>query len=164
VTTPESDPLIGVRAEGETVERIQEADDSLSQRIEALRQTLGELTPEVARIQVEQKSVWGWLKGGAGFIAFDIIITIIGIIFGLSIHRVENDNRVLLDQVQNQQDRVNTNIHETCTLYGIFMSFYSDAAKARFAGGPAAYDQGYIKLQGSADRLQCGLKHVVPGT
>ena len=164
MTTPDSDPFIGKNVLGETVERIYEADDSLSQRIESLRQTLGELTPEVTRLQTEQKSVWGWLKGGAGFVAFDIVITVIGIIFGLSIHHVENDNRVLLDQVRNQQTKVNTNIHETCSLYGTFESFYSEAAKARFVGGPAQYDQLYLQLQQSGDRLQCGLKHVVPGT
>lgn len=152
------DPAINHTAE------IQAADDSLAVRVEALRKVIADLSPEVTKLQTDQKTVWGWLKSGAGFVAFDIIITIIGIIFGLNIHNVENSNRVLLDQVQGQQSRLNTSIHETCNLYGTFLSFYSDAAKARFAGGPAQYDQLYLTLQNSSDRLQCGTKHVVPGT
>jgi hypothetical protein len=46
----------------------------------------------------------------------------------------------------------------------LFLNFYSDAARARFPQGAAAYDQGFTQLQKSSDNLQCGLKHVVPGT
>jgi hypothetical protein len=161
MTTPE-DPMIG--DQGQKMERVIQADEALADRIESLRQVIGELTPEVAKIKTEQKSVWGWLKGGGVLIAFDLLVTIAGVIFGIYLHRVQNNNEVLIEQVQNNQTRLNTSIHETCNLYGTFLGFYSDAAKARFVGGPAQYDQLYLTLQSSSDRLQCGTKHVVPGT
>lgn len=140
------------------------ADDVLSARVESLRRTLAELAPEITKLQGEQKSVWSWLKGGAGFLVFDIVITIIGVIYGISLHSVEHQNDALITQLQIQQARLGTSVHETCNLYGLFESFYSDAARARFPQGGVAYDQGYIQLQHSSDNLQCGLKHVVPGT
>jgi len=146
------------------MERISNADDALNERIEALRQTLAQLTPDVKKLQGEQKTTWTWIKGGAGFIAFDVIITVAGLIFGIYLHHVEEDNHKLLSQVQDNQARLNTSVHETCNLYGTFESFYSDAAKARFVSGPQAYDNLYRQLQVSGDNLQCGIKHVVPGT
>jgi hypothetical protein len=143
---------------------MQVADDSLAVRVEALRKVISELSPEVTKLQTEQKTVWSWLKSGAGFIAFDVLITIVGLFYGIYLHRIESNNQALLDQTKQQQERLNTSIHETCNLYGMFESFYSDAAKGRFVGGPQQYDNLYIQLQTSADHLQCGLKHVVPGT
>jgi hypothetical protein len=163
MTTPEGlDPVI--RPDASALERIQTADDTLAQRVESLRKTIAELSPEVTRIQTEQKTVWAWVKSGAGFVLFDVIITIAGIFFGIHLHNVQNTNNDLIATVQHNQARLDASIHETCNLYGLFMSFYSDAAKVRFAGGPIAYDHGYIQLQSSSDRLQCGIKHVVPGT
>lgn len=143
---------------------VSDTDNALATRMESLRQTLAELTPEVTKLQNEQKSTWTWLKGGAGFIAFDILVTALGLILGVNVYRVEHQNDALIAQIQQQQVRLGTSIHETCNLYGLFDSFYSDAAKARFAGGPVKYDQLYAQLQVSSDNLQCGLKHIVPGT
>jgi hypothetical protein len=162
MTTPTNDPHISQHAA--TVEKIAAADDSLSVRIEGLRQTLAQLAPEVTKLQSDQKSVWGWLKGGAGFIVFDIIVTVLGIILGFNVYSVSHQNDQLIAQLQQQQTRLGTSIHETCNLYGTFIGFYSPAARERFAGGPAQYDQLYVTLQKSADNLQCGVKHVIPGT
>lgn len=160
---PPQDPHIAEEAQPPAA-TLGEADSALAARMESLRLTLAELTPEVTKLQNDQKSTWAWLKGGAGFIAFDILVTAIGFIIGISVYRVEHQNDALIAQIQQQQARLGTSIHETCNLYGLFESFYSDAAKARFAGGPVKYDQGYVQLQRSADNLQCGLPHIVPGT
>jgi hypothetical protein len=156
------DPMVGPQAAA--MERIQKADDSLTARIENLRKTLGELTPEVSKLQQDQRTTFSWLKGGAGFIAFDVFVTVAGLLLGFHLHSVTNQNHNLIEQVQQNQARLDTSIHETCHVYGTFIGFYSDAAKSRFAGGPAQYDQLYIQLQQSSDRLNCGIKHVVPGT
>ena len=162
VINPANDPALSPHAE--MLADAQSADAALAERVEALRKTLAGLSPEVTKLQSEQKTVWSWLKGGGVLIAFDLLVTIAGVIFGVYLHRVQNNNEALIEQVQNNQMRLNTSIHETCNLYGTFLNFYSDAAKARFTGGPAQYDQLYLTLQNSSDRLQCGTKHVVPGT
>lgn len=159
---PYSDPVVSPEAESLASPLVN--DDALATRVEALRKVISELSPEVVALQKSQKSVWGWLKGGAGFIAFDVAITLVGLFFGLHLRTLSADNQALLVQVQQQQARLGTSIHETCNLYGLFESFYSDAARNRFPQGPVAYDQGYVQLQRSSDHLQCGLKHVVPGT
>lgn len=165
MTTPhETYPDPAVSPEAESLINADGNDDALATRVEALRKVISELSPEVVALQKSQKSVWGWLKGGAGFIAFDVLITLAGLFFGLHLRTLSDDNQQLLAQVQQQQVRLGTSIHETCNLYGLFESFYSDAARNRFPQGPMAYDQGYIQLQHSSDNLQCGLKHVVPGT
>jgi hypothetical protein len=151
--------------------RVASSDVALAERVESLRKTLAELAPTIQTLEkkqgaTEQKqnTVMTWLKGGAGFIAFDIIITILGLIFGLNLAHVNNNNKAVIAQLQAQQATLDSSIHETCRLYGTFMSFYSPAARDRFVGGPGQYDQLYSTLQLSADRLNCGLKHVVPGT
>lgn len=159
---PYPDPVVSPEAESLVNPPVN--DDALATRVEALRQVISELSPEVTALQKSQQSVWGWLKGGAGFIAFDVAITLVGLFFGLHLRTLSADNQALLAQVQQQQARLGASIHETCNLYGLFESFYSDAARSRFPQGPVAYDQGYIQLQHSSDNLQCGLKHVVPGT
>lgn len=158
MTIPE-DPHISSQAE-----QLSPADVVLSARMADLQKSLNDLTPEVTKLQTDQRSTWAWLKGGAGFIAFDIVVTILGIILGVNVYNVSHDNDALISQLQEQQVRLNNSIHETCNLYGTFLNFYSDAAKVRFAGGPAQYDQLYTVLQTSSDRLNCGTKHVVPGT
>jgi hypothetical protein len=162
VINPANDPALSPHAE--MLADAQSADAALAERVEALRKTLSKLPQEITDLKNEQKSVWSWLKGGGVLIAFDLLVTIAGVIFGIYLHRVQNNNEALIEQVQNNQTRLNTSIHETCNLYGTFLGFYSDAAKARFVGGPAQYDQLYLTLQSSSDRLQCGTKHVVPRT
>lgn len=163
MTDPTQDPHIAEEAQP-PVGSLNDVDSALATRMESLRQTLAQLTPEVTKLQNEQKSTWAWLKSGAGFIAFDIIITVLGIIYGYNLHTVEHQNDALLSQLQTQQARLATSIHETCNLYGTFINFYSPAARDRFTGGAAQYNELYIVLQRSADNLQCGIKHVVPGT
>jgi hypothetical protein len=91
-------------------------------------------------------------------------VTVLGVVMGFNLYSVEHQNDALINQIRDQQVRLGVSIHETCNLYGTFLNFYSDAAKARFVGGPAQYDQLYLTLQTSADNLQCGIRHVVPGT
>lgn len=148
----------------EAAAAISAADDALASRIEGLRQTIAQLAPEVTKLQGEQKSTWAWLKGGAGFIVFDIIVTVLGFVLGINVYNISHQKDALIVQLQQQQSRLGVSIHETCNLYGTFISFYSSAARDRFVGGPAQYDLLYVTLQKSADNLQCGIKHVVPGT
>lgn len=157
-----SDPHIAPHAEA--VQQLAAVDDTLSNRVESLRKTLSELAPEVTKIRGEQNTVWSWLKGGGILIGFDILVTILGVILGFNVYSVQHQNDALIAQLQQQQGRLNVSIHEACNLYGTFESFYSDAAKARFVGGPVQYDILYKQLQASGDRLECNLKHVVPGT
>jgi hypothetical protein len=161
MTTP-ADPHVNPEVIGDTP--IVGPESAIANRMEALRKTLAELTPEVTKLQQEQKSTWAWLKGGAGFVVFDILVTVAGLILGVNVYSVSHQNDALITQLQQQQTRLAVSIHETCNLYGTFIGFYSPAAKDRFAGGPAQYDQLYLVLQKSADNLQCGVKHVVPGT
>ncbi len=156
-----TDPLRNPTA---PAEQLRMADEAITARMADLQKSLNDLTPEVTKLQTDQKTTWTWLKSGAGFIAFDIIVTVLGIILGVNVYNVSHDNDALISQLQEQQVKLNNSIHETCNLYGTFISFYSDAAKSRFAGGPAQYDQLYTVLQTSSDRLNCGTKHVVPGT
>lgn len=153
-----ADPVIHPSAE------LRAADDALAQRVEALRKTIADLSPVVSTLQTEQATVWTWLKSGGVLIAFDLLVTIVGVLFGIYLHHVQNSNQTLITQVSANQTRLNVSIHETCNLYGMFESFYSPAARDRFVGGPVLYDKLYIQLQNSSDHLQCGLKHVVPGT
>jgi hypothetical protein len=60
--------------------------------------------------------------------------------------------------------QLRTSVHEQCYVDSLFLDFYSAKSRAAAPMGTVAYDQGFIRLQGSADRLGCGLKHVVPGT
>jgi hypothetical protein len=159
---PANDPHIN--AEAQPPAAMSDVDNALAARMESLRKTLAELTPEVTKLQNDQKSTWAWLKGGAGFIAFDILVTLAGVILGVNVYSVSHQNDQLITQLQQQQIRLGTSIHETCNLYGTFINFYSPASRDRFAGGAAQYNQLYIVLQHSADNLQCGIKHVVPGT
>lgn len=158
-----SDPALSPQAE--TLAGIQSAaDDALAARVEALRKTIATLSPEVTKLQTEQQTVWTWLTRGGVLIAFDLLVTITGVIFGFYLHHVQSANEALIGQVKVNQERLNTSIHETCNLYSTFLGFYSDASKVRFIGGPVQYDKLYVTLQNSSDRLQCGTKHVVPGT
>jgi hypothetical protein len=163
MTTP-ADPHVNPEAVEAPPIAVVGPESAIADRMEQLRKTIAELTPEVTKLQQEQKSTWAWLKGGAGFVVFDILVTVAGLILGINVYSVSHQNDALISQLQAQQARLATSIHETCNLYGTFINFYSPAARDRFAGGPVQYDQLYLVLQKSADNLNCGVKHVVPGT
>lgn len=62
------------------------------------------------------------------------------------------------------RSQLQQSIHEQCSLYGLIVPSYSDAAKARSPLGPDAYTNAYRRMQVSADNLHCGIPHKVPGT
>jgi hypothetical protein len=134
-------------------------------RVESLRQTTAEMVPDVARIQIEQKDMRNWLVGSVVFIALVLLVAVIGVLVGYSTrHALNRDEETIARLQQQQQSQMVTRIQDTCPLYVRFFKAYNDADRARFAAGPAAYDQSYIELQNSADHLGCNLTHVVPGT
>lgn len=106
---------------------------------------LAALLTEIRDVKVDQGRSWKWLKRGGGFIAFDVVVTILGLIAGFALW--------------DQQDRIDTTIHETCSLYSLVINSYSPAAAARSPLGPAQYDAVYRQLQISSDNLNCHIKH-----
>lgn len=71
---------------------------------------------------------------------------------------------VLLHNQSTQNARIETSIHEQCSLYALIIPSYGEASKQRSPLGPAAYDNAYRQMQNSADHLNCGIPHTVPGT
>lgn len=71
---------------------------------------------------------------------------------------------VLLRNQSAQNARLEASIHEQCSLYGLVIPSYRDAARAASPLGPDGYDNAYRQMQTSADHLNCGIPHKVPGT
>lgn len=115
---------------------------------------LSVLLKELGEVQSEQKRSWRWIKGGSGFLAFDVIVSILGAIFIYAgtgvVHDVQAQGRLLQQQV-----------HETCSLYGFVIGNYNERSKATSAFGPAGYDNFYRQLEASSDRLKCGIPHKI---
>lgn len=140
------------------------ADLALLASVEALTKQVEKLAPDVTNLKTEGKRSWAWIRGGMGFIAFDVVITIMGIIFGVVVLNIANQSEataasaaLAIHDVQLTQTRIESSIHEQCTLYAEFLSFYSAKAKMVSPQGPEAYDQAFRNLLTSADHLQCGL-------
>lgn len=143
---------------------IELADAELLAEVQKLTQQVGKLTPAVATLQTKGNKTWSWLKGGIGFIAFDIAVTLIGVIFGaIVLHTADQtadiarQNTALIAQVATNQTKLNVTVHEFCGLYGSFIGFYSTKARDAFIGGPAQYDALYKQLLTSSADLQCNI-------
>lgn len=138
------------------------ADAALLASVEALTQQVGILTPKVGTLQQSDQKSWRWIKGGVGFIAFDVVVTLIGVIFGFTVYHIAHDgndlaqqNHDLIQQVAVNQERLNTTVHEFCGLYSTFIGFYNAKSRANFAAGPEAYDRLYAHLIESSKTLDC---------
>jgi hypothetical protein len=108
---------------------------------------LAGLLKQLGDVQTEQKKTWWWLKGGAGFLVFDVIVSIAGaiaIFFGSQV----------IDRVDRQQ-------HNVCTLYGFVINSYNQTSRDKSPLGPTGYDDFYRQLQGAADDTQCNIPHRV---
>lgn len=106
---------------------------------------LAKLLGEIREVKVDQGRSWKWLKRGGGFIAFDVVVTILGLLAGLALW--------------DQQGRIDTTIHETCSLYSLFINSYNPASAAKSPLGPEQYNIAFRQLQVSADNLDCHIKH-----
>lgn len=71
---------------------------------------------------------------------------------------------VLLHSHAEQNARLEASIHEQCSLYGLIIPSYREAARATSPLGPEGYDNAYRQMQTSADHLDCKITHSVPGT
>jgi hypothetical protein len=60
--------------------------------------------------------------------------------------------------------RVNNSIHAQCGLYQLLIPSWRGAPPPGNPVSPAQYRDAYIQMQNTADLLDCGIKHVVPGT
>lgn len=105
------------------------------------------LLRELKLLKVDQKKTWWWLKGGAGFLIFDVIVSIAGaiaIFFGSQV----------IDRVDRQQ-------HNVCTLYGFVINSYNQTSREKSPLGPAQYDSFFHQLQTAADGTQCNIPHKI---
>jgi hypothetical protein len=143
-------------------------DDELVTSVNNLRLSLTSAVDswraEQTKIDKEQKKSWNWIKGSIGFVAFDVVITFIGLYMGINVIRVSNENDALINQLQRQNMAislvVNQNrvyIQQSCNLYSFVINGYGDIARARFAGGTSAYNNFIIDIQNGADALKCGI-------
>lgn len=112
------------------------------------------LLRELGEVQENQKRSWRWIKGGSGFLLFDVIVSIFGAIF------IYIGNGVV-DDVRAQGALIQREIHETCSLYGFVINSYNERSRSQSVLGPDKYDNFYRQLEGSADRLQCGIPHKI---
>jgi hypothetical protein len=135
---------------------------ALTAQVSVLAPQVGKLVPDVTKLQKTDKRNWSWLKSGIGFMAFDIIVTLFGVIFGFSVYRIAHQTEItaqqntqLIQQVAANQARLDTTVHEFCSLYGSFIGFYSTKARDAFIGGPDQYNALYRQLVTSSNDLQC---------
>ena len=56
---------------------------------------------------------------------------------------------------------LNTQLHETCALYSLFIRSYNPASAAKSPLGAAGYVDAFRQLEVSADHLNCGIPHKV---
>lgn len=112
------------------------------------------LLRDLKKVKADQKKTWTWVKGGAGFILFDVLITVLGAIGIITMYGIINE-------VEDQGAKLQTSIHETCSLYGFVIQSYNQMSRDRSPLGPEAYDNFYRQLQGSADRLECHIPHKI---
>lgn len=127
-----SDPLI---ASPETVlERTALAEEAhtLADEVSRLRSAADKIATRTHRNE------WGVRLTAIGLVA-DIVLSVIALfLFG----------------------RLETSIHEQCTLDALIIPSYSDAAKQRSPLGPLAYDDAFRRIQVSSDHLACGIPHI----
>lgn len=60
--------------------------------------------------------------------------------------------------------RISNSIHAQCSLYELLIPSWRGAPPPGNPVTPTQYRDAYISMQNTADMLNCGIKHVVPGT
>jgi Tfp pilus assembly protein PilN len=134
---------------------------TLDSRVEELRQVTADVVVGAAEIKNDLKTLKTWL---AGLTAFTALLSLLGLVWFFHARSDDQQDDQAITQLQQQQARMDKDFHEICATDAHLLAFYSDKAKQVYFSGTAAYDQLYTDLQTSADNLQCGIKHVVPGT
>ena len=95
----------------------------------------------------DKTTIFTWLKRGGGFIAFDVVVTIAGLVAGFLLYGV-------VGTVQTQQA-------QPCYFYQLIVNNYDPASPARrlYKGGALAFDQAYLGMYTGALDLGCaGIK------
>lgn len=105
-------------------------------------ETLNKLVPQVTDLQKSGKRYWKWLRRGGGFIAFDVAITLAGLLFGLQVYHLARDIQVTQQQV-------------LCPQLQLYLGSYSAAGRAHYPQGAGAYDQAFAELRHEAQILHC---------
>lgn len=63
--------------------------------------------------------------------------------------------------VTHANSQIATEVHETCSLYSIFISSYNPANATKSPLGVAGYTNAFKQLEISSDRLNCGIPHKI---
>jgi hypothetical protein len=136
----------------------------ISLEIDRLSTVVTTLKKQVDDLQASSTTLRSAQNAATGALVFSIIMALVGLVFGLVVYNradsainLSQQNAQILAQLKTTQDRLAASVHEQCTLYAEFISFYSARAKAASPQGPAAYDDAFRRLLASADHLQCGL-------
>lgn len=131
---------------------------------ERLRKTTAEVATDAKITKDVTDTHDKWFLWTALALAVILVIAVLALLFALNARSAVREHDDLISQLQQQQGMLAADMRENCSLYSSLYRFYNGPAKDHFADGPAAYDGIYVTLQHSADQLDCGLKHVVPGT
>lgn len=104
---------------------------------------LAKLLEDIRNIKVDQGRSWKWLKRGGGFIAFDVVVTIIGLLGGLAMYSA-------IQQIEAVQA-------SSCYFTGLVLNNYDVHSPARLAykGGPKAYDDAFRGMYAGAVKQGC---------
>ncbi len=140
MTTP-TDPVAGPHA-------LQpQADTDLAVSAASLSTELTELNQQIATLQNSDHRSWRAIKGGAWFITFDVLATALGLWLGIIVYQ--------------QNHRIETSVHEQCSLYSLIIPSYRETTRQTSPLGPTGYDNAFRRLQISSDTLGCAIPHVV---
>lgn len=89
-----------------------------------------------------------------------LVITIVSFILDIILTTVltiglikQRDATMQIQQVQSNGAVIREEV--LCPLYQLLVSSYSVQARARYPGGPAAYDHAFVILRGGAHALNC---------
>lgn len=122
--------------------------DELAATARAVAVSLNTLTGQVELLTARQRNSWRAILGAylLWLIEVSIVIALILFVFGL----------------KSTNERLETSIHEQCSLYSLLIPSYREEVRRVSPLGPQGYDAAFRRLQASADRLSCGIPHSVP--
>jgi len=158
--TEPNDPHI---AEDALVEHAPE--NALAQRTEGIRTTLGETVVETAELKDTQDKLRLLMLIISVLATVSLILSIIALGYAVhASHKTDQNSKSIGSLTQQQAISFTDMQAQQCITDGHLLGFYNLEARKLFAGGLGNYDQQYLKLQTSADHMNCGLPHVVPGS
>jgi hypothetical protein len=147
------------------------SDERLAASAEHLASQVTDLSAAMATLRRDQEQDQKMLNGFDSLVTklkmlvrFDIglsaVLFAVGIVLGVFfIH-----DHGVAKQLETQTQQLTRLTHNNCTLYGLIIPSYREAARQASPLGPAAYDDVYKQIQHSADELSCGIAHKVPGS